>query len=80
MEASSPGHLLVILVIIVSLFGGKRIPGLMRGMDEGVRAFEEGLRSEEKPAENKTAEEERVDLTSSKVAVRCQVDAGRDEA
>lgn len=52
----------------------------MRGMDEGVRAFEEGLRSDEKPAQNKTAEKEHVDLTSSRVAVHCQVDAGRDEA
>ncbi len=34
-----PEHLILILVLVVFLFGGKKIPELMRGMGEGVREF-----------------------------------------
>ena len=42
-------ELLVILVIVMLLFGAKRIPDLMRGFGEGVRSFKEGMR-EDTPA------------------------------
>lgn len=32
-------HLVLILVLAVFLFGGKKIPELMRGLGEGVREF-----------------------------------------
>jgi sec-independent protein translocase protein TatA len=40
-EASifQPEHMLMILAIVVLLFGGKKIPELMRGVGEGVREF-----------------------------------------
>ncbi len=37
-------ELLVILVIVLLLFGGNKIPSLMRGLGEGVRNFKEGMR------------------------------------
>jgi sec-independent protein translocase protein TatA len=37
-------ELLVILVIVMLLFGGKKIPDLMRGFGEGIRNFKEGMR------------------------------------
>ena len=43
MELFAPGHLLIILLIVVILFGGKKIPELMRGLGEGVRNFREGM-------------------------------------
>ena len=39
-------ELLVILVIVMLLFGAKRIPDLMRGFGEGVRSFKEGMRDD----------------------------------
>ncbi len=39
----SPMHWLVLLVIVLILFGGRRIPELMRGMGEGIRSFKEGM-------------------------------------
>jgi sec-independent protein translocase protein TatA len=30
-------------VVILVLFGGRKIPELMRGMGEGVRGFKEGM-------------------------------------
>lgn len=53
MEALSPAHLLIILAIVVIFFGGRRIPEVMRGLGEGVRAFKEGMHDDEKPAEEK---------------------------
>ncbi len=38
-----PMHWLIILVVILILFGGRKIPELMRGMGEGVRGFKEGM-------------------------------------
>jgi sec-independent protein translocase protein TatA len=39
----SPIHWLIILALIVLLFGGKKIPEVMRGMGEGIRSFKEGM-------------------------------------
>ncbi len=34
---------IIILIIILLLFGGKKIPELMRGLGKGVHAFKQGL-------------------------------------
>lgn len=39
----SPMHILIVAVVILVLFGGRKIPELMRGMGEGVRGFKEGM-------------------------------------
>ncbi len=50
MEALSPAHLLIILLILVIFFGGRKIPEVMRGLGEGIRSFKEALHGPEKPA------------------------------
>jgi sec-independent protein translocase protein TatA len=42
----SPMHLLLILIIVVILFGGRRIPELMRGLGQGIKEFKQGMRDE----------------------------------
>ncbi len=42
----SPMHLLIILVIILVLFGGRKLPELMRGLGTGIREFKEGMRDQ----------------------------------
>ena len=39
----SPFHWLIVLAIVVLLFGGKKIPEVMRGLGEGIRSFKEGM-------------------------------------
>ncbi|HTZ72492.1 MAG TPA: twin-arginine translocase TatA/TatE family subunit [Candidatus Aquilonibacter sp.] len=46
MELLSPFHLIVILAVVVLLFGGRKIPEVMRGMGEGIRSFKEGMRGD----------------------------------
>lgn len=56
-------EIVVIVLVILLLFGGKKIPELMRGVGKGVRSFKEGVNGVEeeikKPvekAEEKTDE------------------------
>ena len=37
------GEILVIALIVLLLFGGKKIPELMKGIGKGVKSFKEGL-------------------------------------
>lgn len=46
------GELLVILIIILLLFGGKKIPEMMRGLGKGVSEFKKGMREGDEPANN----------------------------
>jgi sec-independent protein translocase protein TatA len=49
-------ELLVILVVAVLLFGGKKIPELAKGLGEGIRNFKGALKEEEHhPDEKKQA-------------------------
>ena len=34
---------IIILVVVLLLFGGKKIPELMRGLGKGVKSFKEGV-------------------------------------
>ncbi|MCQ2268104.1 MAG: twin-arginine translocase TatA/TatE family subunit [Bacteroidaceae bacterium] len=43
---------LVIALIILLLFGGKKIPELMKGLGQGVRSFKDGMKDIEKPVED----------------------------
>lgn len=37
------GEIIIIALVILLLFGGKKIPELMRGLGKGVRSFKDGL-------------------------------------
>lgn len=37
------GEIIVIALIVLLLFGGKKIPELMRGLGKGIRTFKEGV-------------------------------------
>ena len=41
-------EIIIIVVLILLLFGGRKIPELMRGVGKGVRSFKEGLNEVEK--------------------------------
>ena len=51
------GEVLVIALIVLLLFGGKKIPELMRGLGTGVKSFKDGMNG----IEEKTKEEHRTD-------------------
>ena len=45
--------LLIILVVFVLLFGGKKIPDLAKGLGQGIRNFKGAVKSEEDSHEEK---------------------------
>jgi sec-independent protein translocase protein TatA len=44
-----PMELLVILLVALLLFGGKKIPELAKGLGEGIRNFKDSLKGPEEP-------------------------------
>lgn len=43
-----PWEIVTIVAVIVLLFGGKKIPELMKGIGKGVKSFKEGMSEIEK--------------------------------
>jgi len=40
-------EILVIALIVLLLFGGKKIPELMKGLGKGVKSFKDGMKEED---------------------------------
>jgi sec-independent protein translocase protein TatA len=47
----SPIHLLIVAIVVLVLFGGRKIPEVMKGLGQGVREFKEGMRGDQPPAQ-----------------------------
>ena len=50
-------EILVIVAIILLLFGGKKIPELMKGLGSGIKEFKDAAKDENQPAASKKEEE-----------------------
>lgn len=57
-EAAMPGvwSMILILVAVLLLFGGKKIPELMKGLGKGIKEFKD---ASSKPEEEKEPEEKK---------------------
>lgn len=42
------GEIFIIALVVLLLFGGKKIPELMRGIGKGVKSFKDGMNDIEK--------------------------------
>lgn len=42
-------EMIIILVIILVLFGGRKIPELMKGLGKGVKEFKDASKGEDEP-------------------------------
>jgi sec-independent protein translocase protein TatA len=64
------GELIAIVIVILLLFGGKKIPELMKGIGKGVRSFKTGMNEVEdeinKPADDKKADAKEEKSSESK--------------
>ena len=41
-------HILIVALIVLSLFGGKKIPELMKGLGSGVKEFKDAVKEDDK--------------------------------
>jgi sec-independent protein translocase protein TatA len=53
------GEIILILLVILLLFGAKKIPELAQGLGKGMKEFKRGLKDVEKDIKEATDEEEK---------------------
>ena len=51
-------EILIILVVVLLLFGGKKIPELMKGLGSGINEFKKASKGEDEAIANSKKEEE----------------------
>lgn len=51
-------EVLLIALVVLLFFGGKKIPDLMKGIGKGVRSFKEGMNNIEKEVEEEPVKKE----------------------
>jgi sec-independent protein translocase protein TatA len=49
-------EILVILAVVLLLFGGKKIPELMKGLGSGIKEFKNAAKEDKQPADKKEEE------------------------
>ena len=54
---NSPMDILVVILVAVLLFGGKKIPELAKGLGEGIKNFKGSMKSEDEVNEPKKPEQ-----------------------
>ena len=62
---SSPSHLLIILLIVVLLFGAKKIPELAKGLGKGIKTFKDEMNNDDEVAKNTQKIEENKNTTNN---------------
>lgn len=78
---SNPENLLIVLLIVLVLFGAKRLPGLGRGLGQGMREFKDGITGASKPEDDEVSTIARASAQPEAAAdgAREPADVGRRE-
>lgn len=59
-------EILVIALVVLLFFGGKKIPELMKGLGKGVRSFKDGMKEVQSGLDDDDKEEVRKDKVQKK--------------
>ena len=51
-------EIILIVLVILLIFGGKKIPELMRGLGKGIRSFKDGMNEKEEKEEKEEKSKE----------------------
>lgn len=65
-------EIILICAVILLIFGGKKLPELMKGMGKGVKSFKEGMNEPTEEEMNRRVEEEVQRRADVEVANRSQ--------
>ncbi|MEC8616945.1 MAG: twin-arginine translocase TatA/TatE family subunit [Bacteroidota bacterium] len=52
-QKMGPWGIVLIVIVVLLLFGGKKIPELMRGLGKGVKEFKDATNKDESDADKK---------------------------
>ena len=61
-----PWQLILVVVIALLLFGGKKIPELMKGVGQGIKEFKEGMNSDDSSKQQDKTQEQKKDSSKDK--------------
>ena len=53
-------EILIIVAVVLLLFGGKKIPELMKGLGSGIKEFKNAAKDQDQPAATRKEEEEKI--------------------
>ena len=62
LEAIKPGEIILILAVVLLLFGGKKIPELMKGLGQGIKEFKDAKDGAEKDNTRKEGDDTKGQL------------------
>ena len=69
-----PWQVVIIALVIILLFGGKKIPELMRGLGQGVKSFKKGMQEIENEMNSEPVK------TSDKIKDAKEVEAKKEDS
>ena len=73
-------EIIIIALVVLLFFGGRKIPELMRGLGKGVRSFKEGMSEVEKELNSDIEPAGKQEYNHGKVKYWDTVDAGKQES
>ncbi|CAM1369351.1 Sec-independent protein translocase protein TatA [Tenacibaculum sediminilitoris] len=54
-----PWQIAIVVALVLLLFGGRKIPELMRGLGTGIKEFKDATKNEDEESENDSKVEEK---------------------
>ncbi|NOY94920.1 MAG: twin-arginine translocase TatA/TatE family subunit [Chlorobi bacterium] len=56
-----PQEIVIILIIVLIFFGGRKIPELMKGLGKGIKEFKNATKEEEEPADSPQKKSDKIE-------------------
>lgn len=72
-------EIILICAVILLIFGGKKLPELMKGMGKGVKSFKEGISEPSEEEMNRRVEEEVRRRADAELAKQTEETNGNDK-
>ena len=73
-----PWQVVIILLVVVLLFGGRKIPELMKGIGQGMKEFKKATKEDEDEDKEKSKEENKLEkeqkLRIIGIMLQCRLD------
>ncbi len=67
MGMPGPWELIIILLIVVMIFGAKRIPEIMGGVGKGIKSFKKTMEMDDEPAAPAAPQSNSTDAPAEKL-------------
>jgi len=79
MGLENPIHLMIVLVVVLMVFGAKRLPEMGRSLGDGMRGFKEAISGQAPPTQAMTVQPAPVVQPATVMAARSETPIGSVE-